>query len=396
MRWLHVIEPGVSVAAAAMAADLIGSDARSGRDVEHVVCAVGAAACDVADVVGLRVDHRVAASATALAAGVGPVTALTSRTRTELGRAIESIGDVQRMHAWSIDAALLMRWGWCDALIKRRKRRDVPQTVSVFGPAPRCGSPALRRLLRHDTRAHTTLITADEHARDSWRAATAQQRGDAERVVLIEPGVDTRRLVTGERDSSRMRWSVNDGRSVVAVLSDPPQQTDALLAMLSVGIARETGRAFHMLIHRGAVGLERAARVVKAAGRGELMSVRDEAAEPWRSLGGCDMALALGGGVHLAWALAAGVPVVAHYDAAGTLLRHEDNALISDMGTAANLARMMCRLHDDPQLRQRLADAGRNSAERFGMDRFVDQMHAISGGAPTFADGADRRSLRAG
>jgi glycosyltransferase involved in cell wall biosynthesis len=71
----------------------------------------------------------------------------------------------------------------------------------------------------------------------------------------------------------------------------------------------------------------------------------------------------------------AGLPVIAtRQGGLPEILEHEVNGLLVGAGQPAELADAMCRLIEDPQLRQRLASNARRSAkERFGRERFLEE-----------------------
>ena len=84
---------------------------------------------------------------------------------------------------------------------------------------------------------------------------------------------------------------------------------------------------------------------------------------PWRFLPACDLALALGpaaGGLSLLWAMAAGVPIVAHAtEAVSEFVENDHSALLCRENEPWEVTRRLTRLIEDPRLVLRLKDAGR-------------------------------------
>jgi glycosyltransferase involved in cell wall biosynthesis len=76
-----------------------------------------------------------------------------------------------------------------------------------------------------------------------------------------------------------------------------------------------------------------------------------------------------------------GLPVIAtRRGGLPEVVEHETNGLLVEAQRPAELADAMCRLINDPQLRQRLADnARRRALERFGRDRFMGEFLALLG-----------------
>jgi len=95
--------------------------------------------------------------------------------------------------------------------------------------------------------------------------------------------------------------------------------------------------------------------------------------------------------VSLIEALAAEVPVVAT-DVGGVpaVVAHEESGLLAPRGDAAAVAAGMARLLDDPELRARLAGAGRRSVmERFDLGRLVADVVALYRDGPAGRHGGE-------
>jgi hypothetical protein len=96
------------------------------------------------------------------------------------------------------------------------------------------------------------------------------------------------------RATLRQHWQVADDALVVAMLGDWPDAIDAVRGIIAIGLAAETGRPFHMLIHPHARGIDRATEVATAMGKVDRILMDDQALPPWPLLPGCDAALAIG------------------------------------------------------------------------------------------------------
>src|SRR5204863_8128640 len=69
-----------------------------------------------------------------------------------------------------------------------------------------------------------------------------------------------------------------------------------------------------------------------------------------------------------------GIPIIASDEtgaAAGGLVRHERNGLITRAGDPHDLAEALRRLHDDPGLRVRLGEAGRRDVAAYTYDAYA-------------------------
>jgi glycosyltransferase involved in cell wall biosynthesis len=69
-----------------------------------------------------------------------------------------------------------------------------------------------------------------------------------------------------------------------------------------------------------------------------------------------------------------GIPIIASDEtgaAAGGLVRHERNGLITRAGDPGDLATALSRLHDDPGLRARLGEAGRRDVAAYTYDAYA-------------------------
>jgi glycosyltransferase involved in cell wall biosynthesis len=166
---------------------------------------------------------------------------------------------------------------------------------------------------------------------------------------------------------------------VVLAAGDPPEAVDAPTALLSIGMVRETGRPVRLLISPRAEGLRRAARIAAEAGRAELLAVPPLAEQPWRSLPGVDLVLAMNAGLSTAWGMAGAKPIAAP---ATPGLRHQltddKTAQLGPPGKEGELARRVIQLLEQPERSRQLADRARQeAARRYDPARYAERMHAV-------------------
>lgn len=211
--------------------------------------------------------------------------------------------------------------------------------------------------------------------------------GGRDREHLLDPAINPARIERGERDAMRMRWGVTDPNArVVAALGEGPR-TDALLAMLAVGLAAETGRPIQLLISPRARGLHRARRVVQGANRGRLMVIDEAIDRPWEVLAGCDLMLAGEPSVARGWGLAAGLPDVQQLceDRLAEHAKREAEAIDGDPARvirgsawAGELARVIRHLFDHPEESAAAGEASRREAEhRYAPSRIARHLAAL-------------------
>lgn len=217
--------------------------------------------------------------------------------------------------------------------------------------------------------------------------------GGRDREHLLDPAIDPARIQRDGRETLRMRWGVTEpGACIVAALGEPAR-TDALLAMLAVGLAAETGRPIRLLISPRARGLDRARRVIEGAGRGRVMVVDEAVARPWEVLEGCDLMLATEPSVARGWGWAAGLADVqrlceerlaeqAKRDAEAMAAAGDGGddltRVIRGSAWAGELARVICRLFDHPGEAAAVGEAAKREAEqRYAPSRIARHLAAL-------------------
>jgi len=358
MRIIHLIDSIHTPPSPLRLAMIAGALRHSAPSFEQAVWAVGdASLMDDLRTAGIVVDKHLAAGR----AGAG----------LRLGRALRR-EPLDVVHAWSIEGAA--------AAHAMTLTRRLPMVVSVIDP-PRVDWLGTRMLRR----ARVTLLTA----RPGDREALLGCGYSSELIESMDVCVDapSATLAHGDhprRAAQRLAWGVTDERTTVVLAAvDSPRSLDGMTAMLSVGLAAETGRAVRLLISPSAGGLERAQRMAAASRRSNVLLVDAAADRPWEAIAGIDIALALDDDLGLLWAMRAGLPIVAPAPGPapgmGPRLVDGESALLGGTpgGSPGELARRICRLHDDPELARRLGDAATVATADATPQRFAARLAAV-------------------
>lgn len=250
---------------------------------------------------------------------------------------------VDVIHAWSQRAMVM-------AVMAAATGKKMTATLT----APPAISELAVAIVR---RADVTLLVPSEHLRQHWLARGLRD----EQVRVAAPPMSPGEPSGQDRTATRMSWGVTDERTSVVLATGPvPGAQDAMLAMLSAGLAAETGRQIRLLISPRAAGLHRARRMAAASGRDTTLIIHEAADKAWEVRPAIDLALAMNDGPGVTWAMLTGLPIAGHASPAlSERLRHDETALLGRKASPGEIARCLCRLHDDPALAQRLAEAAR-------------------------------------
>jgi len=241
-------------------------------------------------------------------------------------------GEFDAVRCWS------MALGRIVSRVAPRMRQSI---VVQHGPI---GRPGVLRRACFD-RSQVTF----EAMGASVRAALIDAGYDGRRVKVVEPRVDADRIMRGDREAMRLQLGVGDAATRIAMLvGDEPDQHDVVLAALAAGLVDETGRPMRLVIAPGTPGHQRALRVVNAAHHRERIITTRRAERPWEILDACDCAIAVSGGLTLAWARAAGLSIAA-MDRPGVRDQLTDGpgTPITPAANAGELARSLRRFIDE-------------------------------------------------
>ena len=189
---------------------------------------------------------------------------------------------------------------------------------------------------------------------------------DAARIQLLDPGLDLRRLAATDRAAVRTRLGIKDeSLQLAAVIGDPSGDIDGLIGATGVGIANETGRHVRLIISPRAGAVNRAIHMLTSAKRRTTLIDDALAEEPWRILGACDLAVVMAGAHSAAWAMAAGLPLVAaDRPELRRLLKEGKTARFGRADSCAQIAQAVCRTLDQPDQSRAMAQAAKAEAER--------------------------------
>jgi glycosyltransferase involved in cell wall biosynthesis len=233
------------------------------------------------------------------------------------------------------------------------------------------------------------LLTITAQLRDLTRARLRPAQRD--RVRLLYYGAETgRSLDAGERAALRAQHGLRDGVFTVGLFGQKHHgKGQHLLAEALHRLRRDGVKAQALLVgpetepdyvrrvqeQAVALGLEGALHWVGFVPRPqELMQLCDVVVLATKQeTFGLVLIEAMNVGVAVVGSDAGGVPEIIDPEETGLLFVPED---------AQSLAAQLRRLHDDPALRARLAEAGRRrAAERFSLQRHYEQLEAVLGGA---------------
>jgi hypothetical protein len=277
------------------------------------------------------------------------------------------------IHCWSVGAALVA------ALLRPR----TPRLVS-FTQMPHADSlPWLRRAAPlAGGRVGFTVI------HDGLRRRLADCGVNVAGVRVVEPGIDPADPgPTPPPRDLRDQWRLADPDDrVLILLSDPPAAADARWANLGLGLVNESlttvmGRNTRLRLMMTPNQRRRAAgwRMMINYGVADLVGQDPRIAAPWMVLPACQATLFVGPtdpGLAMAWAMAAGRPIVAEDRPGATdWLTSDDNALLAEANQPKRLAHRLHQLLVDTPLADRLGRAAADTArERFDPSGYLARL----------------------
>lgn len=248
------------------------------------------------------------------------------------------------------------------------------RTRHVSAPIP--GNLATRWLY---TRASAHVVTTGE----ALRRQVMEQTGlGPESVTSVPTGIDLVQFSPGDRQTARLHVGLPAAPFIVGIVATLRSWkghrflVDAVAAiqdehMLLVIVGDGPGRDN---LHKQCRALGIESRVVMPGNQRQVtdwMRAFDVFVLPSYANEGVPQALMQ--------AMACGLPVIATpVGAIDEIVTDQATGLMVEPRNAESLARAICRLRDDPLLRERLAGAGLARArERFSTDRMLDAMEGI-------------------
>ena len=266
--------------------------------------------------------------------------------------------DFDVVHCWSIGtlatASLMMR--------------STPRVLTITQ------TPSARGLRWLRVLAHTVDATVYLTLSNTLRRALLGGGVPSSAVHVLRPGLDMAQVAHADRAAVRQNWGIEtDDSQVVALLSDPPHNTDSLPAALAVCLSADSSLRCpirpRLLTHPNQRHRRRAQIILSqmSLNNGSLLDTRIES--PWAILPACDVALTIGphgGGLSMLWAMAANVPILGEATyAISEIVEDRHSALLVKPDQPASLAHKLDQLLQDPQLAWRLRDTARHEAYSF-------------------------------
>ena len=357
MRIIHLLDwtGGAQSAGAALARSAI----RRRPDLEHIVVAIGPSAARRSEAAGLPPPIvQVGAPAGRL-----PLAA------PAVGRAIRAAGPAGVVHAWSAQAASLVR-------------RICPAQASACATALLDAPPPRRRATLRAIEPLHALVTPCAGA-----AAQARRTGSARNVVEAPPPrLDAAHPAPAERQALRQALALKPDDNAIVLVGDCADD-DAMRFIIACALTGASGRRVCALLPGSSPARRRAMRTFEQT-RG-LLTARLTGAD-WLELAPAadiglipcahgDRSADAASAVSLSVALGAGLPVVASAETYSALGVDRDDArgLVAASSTRAELGRLAGPLLDDPDMARAMAGAARR-AQRDGDAFFpaVDQAWA--------------------
>ncbi len=313
--------------------------------------------------------------------------------RTALARTLAEMeaagGAFDVVHAWTPDLA--------------GAARERPMLCTVL--AGSLGNEPARRGESGDVCAATQVI-ADRLSSSGISA------------VVLSPGVDPSAVVREDRVLLRQRWSADETTFITALLGEPAEAQDGEFALAVVARAAMTGRDVRVVVHHQQARRMASRRWLAKLRVEKVLVIDDEVIEPWRVVAGLDAAIiaplqgrspaaavrgrlfAIGKVLSwaaaaqprserglltsilpMAWAMAAGVPVVApDAVAARDLIEDGRTGFLYEPGNFNAAAARILDLFEDSRAAARIGAAGKAMVEeRLDPDRFAARLGRIYG-----------------
>lgn len=293
-----------------------------------------------------------------------------------LARLMDSRPRPNVIHAWSISAA---RRG-----LGVRPRADV---VLSLWQRPVLGSLVVRRSMRRTLGGCRSVVFTGQSLRNEY-AEVAALGPDA---MIVEAPVSPRLFSSSNREAIRRDWSVSADTTVIAIIADPQPSADARHIGYQAGVLSIAGRRSAAIVPPNARDIERAMRF-RRHHRDREWEIVVEDRPIWDWLPACDACVWCDDGalrtgmlskrdppspIGVAWAAAAGVPIIAEDGEAVRALLGPEGATYVSPGSRLELNRGLLRVIDDSAWRAGRVSAAREFASRFTAERFRQAMNGV-------------------
>jgi len=269
------------------------------------------------------------------------------------------------IHAWGVDAAFAATQADTNSKL----------VIELFDPVIGSGDAAKLRLAQQRSDAAIACATATVGRR------LVECGIDPSACVVIRPGVDFGAINAARKDRLRERLGVPSGGLIVLTPEPVSRRNDAFAALWMVGLRSLRGEGDCLLLpgcSREKDRIERLARNLELA-----HCLREVNGTPFEDVvPHADLLLIASGqdvpATAIAWAMAAGVPVVATavYSTA-EFISSRTNGLLIKPDASKRMAIKLAKLLDDRPTLDEVRDTARAQAfEVFSVRRYVDQ-HVI-------------------
>lgn len=274
-----------------------------------------------------------------------------------LRRVVAAHGAPEAVVAWSAQTAVIA----AGAGISARR-------IAVLALSPRSAMPAMVRRRVARSLASATVLHVSRAGRQQWTDLLGASASGQVAPLPIEPDL----IAAAPRADVRSQWGVDDRTSVVVGSGEPESAIDGRLMAYQVGVLTIAGRAAAAILPAGARDVERGLRFTLRHEKPWRLILEQRA--PWGYLAGCDAALwcaerthASGmpsrrpatGAAGLAWAAAAGIPIVAEDRDESREAVGDDGAHWATPGSALSINRALLRALTDNEANAPILDAAR-------------------------------------
>lgn len=220
---------------------------------------------------------------------------------------------------------------------------------------------------------------------DSLRASAAALRAGARpaSVAVVRPWVDFSRLDRAARARVRASWGLRDDAVAALILPPIARQMGSYEAAWAALLVERVQPALRIVVPAGAAESLRLERLAESTGRSDRLILADGAIDLPSLLMAADLALFTPPGdcPHrpIAWALAAGCPIVASAThSTCELLAHDVNARLCRENEPRFIARRILETLEAPDAsRELIAHARRQAYALFSRQRMIEQVRRV-------------------
>ena len=361
MRVLHLLDPTSDWPALHAVATLVAA-----APAEHALAILGAPALTrLAEHLGLPFDRL-----------------SNPRSPHGLGRYLAHRPAPTVIHAWSLTAAHAAQ----------QTRLAAPVVLTLWQRPANVNWLQRRKLGRTIDRSRVNLVASASLPAEY--AATIAPLADP-RIIPLP--VTTNRIDPSARDRFRTDWGFTPTTTAIACIADPARSADARMIGYQAGVLSIAGRTTAAIVPPDARDIERARRF-RGHHKDREWEIVVEDRPLWEWLPACevcvwseDPGLRTGmrlmrtppSAIGLAWAAAAGIPIIAEDVPATRELLGDNAATFVTPGNRLELNRALLRIIDDTELRAERIAAGRRAIAAFTPAIYISAMNSVYAQAAT-------------